>query len=148
MFWLFYFILIALENHRFPKQSLNVLKDWYESNKEFPFASQQTKKLLAEKANLSIKQVDSWLCITRTRKKDSNNPNRLLSIKNRKLLLDFFNKTIFPNQFEIKNLSNIINKSEKQVNQWFINERYKRKNKLNWTNIKIKTFSCWSLITF
>ena len=55
----------------FPKSSIKILKTWYESNKDHPYASWNLKQELSELTNLSVKQVHKWLINERFKNKAS-----------------------------------------------------------------------------
>lgn len=51
------------ENKRrsYSKENVDILKNWFYANYDYPYASIQVKKDLAKKTNLNIQQVTYWL---------------------------------------------------------------------------------------
>ena len=120
MNFIIYKIINCIENKRFPRKSIEILRNWYDLYAENTFAKKETKIELAKQTNLSVNQVSKWLNDQRARRKKVV----LKPIKNnnssKKILRDYFeNVTRTPTNLEIKNLKKLTGLSEKKINYWF-----------------------------
>jgi hypothetical protein len=61
----------------FSRQSIVVLEDWFDTHQDNPYASPDTKRLLATQTKLSIRQVSIWLTNERKKLKKSKTDRRL-----------------------------------------------------------------------
>jgi len=52
---------------RFDKEQTRVLKEWYEANRDKPYASDEIINKLAERINLEPRSVRKWMSNKRTR---------------------------------------------------------------------------------
>lgn len=62
-----YLLLDTKTNTRFNTESILVLNEWVRLNINYPYASKKVKQELAVKNNLTIQQIENWLCHTRKR---------------------------------------------------------------------------------
>ena len=112
----------------YSRQSINILKTWFDSHKDNPYASPETKKLLAAQTKLSIQQVSLWL--TNERKKIKKlNPVRTcepLSTRNRSLLMKCFQHSNgSPSKEQIKELVNKTGLYEDRIALWMLKQKIK-----------------------
>lgn len=105
---------------------MKILQEWYEQNKEKPYASKQTRIELAQKTNLSVKSVSNWL---RNKRKNKKIPNeKRITLESRIFLHEYFEKHCQqPNKEEIITLSQTTGLSVSKVRAWFAKERFKKK---------------------
>jgi hypothetical protein len=118
--FIIYKIIYCKEKKRFPRKSIEILKNWYDLHAENTFAKKETKIELAKQTNLSVVQVSKWLNDQRARRKKVLLKPIKNSISSKKILRDYFeNVTRTPTNLEIKNLKKLTGLSEKKINYWF-----------------------------
>ena len=108
-------------------KSLTILNHWFEKNS---YATREQKKVLAEKAHITVSQVSKWLAGQRAKKK-KNQGKQLLPkkiSKERKLLQKFFEKKNKPNKNEIFELSKQTGKHAKKFQNGLLLKGLKIKN--------------------
>ena len=107
-----------------------ILERWLLENVENPYPTPKTKRELAKQTNLSIKQIDIWFKNSR-KKIRKNKISTRFSIEQKKILRDYFKKCRFPSNNEIKELSQLLNQSDKRISSWFAKERFNLKKRAN-----------------
>lgn len=122
-------ILKNLKNIRskknFHEELLIILEEWYGLNERNPYANKSTKQELANRTNLSIEQVSSWLANKRaSMRKKPIQSNRFFSPNIRLILSNFYEEKQNPNDQEIKQLKEITGLTEKQIKTWFIKKKF------------------------
>lgn len=123
---IFVILKIAISN-RHSEKSLKVLKQWFEANRNHPYASLKTKKKLSFEANLSIRQITNWLYYERKKMKSNRLMNRTTTKRKDILQKHFFTINKFPNKKELNELAKTTGQSEKVISAWFANQRFKNK---------------------
>jgi hypothetical protein len=119
--------LLESNTSRIPKETIEILREWLESNVGMPNASLD---ILSEKTNLSKSQITSWMY--RNKKKISDNkfqehPDKI-SRKNIQILMDRFKKNDYPLKSEVDELVYLTKLEKKKIHDWFSWERYKKKH--------------------
>lgn len=110
----------------FSDYQTTVLEDWFESNKEEPYATHEVKTELALKTKLSLEQVSCWMDNKRASiKKKKTTRNFRFEPKKRVVLKDFFAQNQKPNKQDIQHLMLLTGLTEKQIASWFTKERFK-----------------------
>ena len=103
----------------FSRQSIVVLEDWFDTHQDNPYASPDTKRLLATQTKLSIRQVSIWLTNERKKLKKSKTDRRLepLTTRNRGILQKYFQQTNgSPSNEQIKEIVNKTALLEQRIN--------------------------------
>ena len=103
-----------------------ILENWYQLNKEHPYAKKKDLFELQRGTNLAIKTIQRWLDNRRAnrRKKD----NKQLSPEEKCYLLDFFEKTNgYPEYDDFKVMCQDLQRTEKQLRVWFSVKRFRDK---------------------
>ena len=97
-------------------------------HQENPYASSETKRLLASQTKLSIQQVSSWLTNERKKVKKLKADWRFepISTRNRGILNKYFQQTNgSPSQDQIKEIVNKTALSEDRINLWILKQKLK-----------------------
>jgi hypothetical protein len=120
------------KNHRSKKnfygEQLIILEEWFELNQRYPYANKRTKQELANRTNLSIEQVSSWLANKRvSMRKNTFQSKKFFSPNNRLILSNFYEEKQYPNLQEIHQLEELTGLTQKQIKTWFIKKKFKSK---------------------
>ena len=108
------------------------MNEWLNANSKNPYASNETKRELAFRANIPVFSVSYWLNNTRKKIK-AKKPSKHFSLDQKNILLQHYNN--FNGKIsreELKRLSIAFNKPEKRIATWF----YKKRFNINSTNKK------------
>jgi hypothetical protein len=115
-------------NKLFNEEQLLILEEWYEHNRNFPYANNIINQELAKKTNLSVNQVKNWINHKRAYlRKHEPFSNCRFTPKNRLILSDFYKNNQDPNTNERKHLVDITGLTERQIKSWFAKKKFKAK---------------------
>ena len=118
-----------VKRKNFCDDNLLILTEWFEKNRDNPYATVEIKHQLAFQTKLTPKQVSDWLRGARNMAKKNKNPNSILFKikKNRILKNHFYNINQKPNYQDMDQLAQLIGISRKKIISWFAMERFKNK---------------------
>lgn len=112
----------------FHDEQLIILEEWFGLNQIYPYANKSTKQELANRTNLSIEQVSSWLANKRVSiRKNTLQSKKNFSPNNRLILSNFYEEKQYPNLQEIHQLRELTGLTQKQIKTWFIKKKFKSK---------------------
>lgn len=104
------------------------MKTWFDSHQDNPYASPDTKRLLAAQTKLSLQQVSLWLTNERKKMKKlkPDRPYEPLSTRNRSLLIKCFQESNgSPDKEQIKELVNKTGLFEERITLWMLKQKLK-----------------------
>jgi hypothetical protein len=109
-------------------ESKNALEQWFNINKDNPYASDSDIALLQKYTRLEVKSIQRWLSNRRKTAKQTENLQLLhdhFTTEQTLFLNNYFNRVSFnPNKSETACLAQKLHYSEKKISAWFKRKRY------------------------
>jgi len=117
----------------FDETQLIILEQWYQDNRDFPYANSIIKQELARKTNLSEKQIKNWIdhkraYIRKHQSDQQSSSNRCFSPNIRLVLNEFYQNNQNPNVNELQHLVSVTGLTVKQVKCWFSKRKFRAKH--------------------
>lgn len=114
---------VSLEIERHPYKSRLILEKWYNSNQEHVLTAKILNEL-SQQSNLTIKQVNNWIQIKKTRMKNKKTSSDRISIEQYGILKDYFeNVCKNPGKEDQIKFANDFGLPITKIRSWFNNER-------------------------